>query len=90
MNKQTIGVIIVLLFLGVFVFYWFSRTPSVPAGSSVSVPEEGQLVEFEKINNISLDAEFFRDPFFTALKEFPTATGTVHYTPGRANPFIPF
>ena len=76
--------------LVVFGFIWYSSGPNLSSGVAVVVEEEGQLLEFEKINNISLDAQFFSDPFFVALQEFPVATDTIRYIPGRPNPFTPF
>lgn len=81
--------VIVLCLLGVVGFLWYSQSSDLTT-MGTAVEEEAQLVEFEKINNIKLDAEFFTDPFFVALQEFPVATNTVHDLPGRPNPFVAF
>ncbi|MBI2052924.1 MAG: hypothetical protein HYT34_01625 [Candidatus Ryanbacteria bacterium] len=85
-NRQSLLFLLLIVLLGATGFIWY-RYLWTPAGSSLVVKETAPKIQNPKVagmfeaiqtlRTISLDIEFFQDPRFTALQDFPTSIPNV-------------
>ena len=87
MRKNIETILIVLVLVGVFIWWYRSAgTPGVPISASGTSGPTLDLVE--RLKNVKIDTSFFNDQQFLNLEAAPK-TDITGLQKGRSNPFSP-
>ncbi|MEK9148118.1 MAG: hypothetical protein AAB650_01650 [Patescibacteria group bacterium] len=93
--RQTTFTIVLILLIAATGFVWLRyirQSPSPDPEATLNIPspvDEAQLAYYRQLRSLKFDFSILSDPAFLSLGEVPPPPAPA-FSPGRANPFVPF